>query len=109
MPRHSNRYNTARSKVDRHKQYMPAEAVDLMRDGATAKFDETVEVHLSTGVDPRHADQQVRGVVTLPLGQAASCAFCFCQRDGVSLAEESGRDHVGARKIGKRFGEAARC
>jgi large subunit ribosomal protein L1 len=104
MPRHSNRYNAARSKVDRLKQYMPAEAVDLMRGGATAKFDETVEVHLSTGVDPRHADQQVRGVVTLPHGTGRVVRILvFASADGVSLAEEAGADHVGGEDLAKQI------
>ncbi len=104
MPRHSNRYNAARSKVDRNKQYMPADAVGLMRDGATAKFDETVEVHLSTGVDPRHADQQVRGVVTLPHGTGRVVRILvFAGADGISRAEEAGADHVGGEDLAKRI------
>ncbi|MCY3708222.1 MAG: 50S ribosomal protein L1 [Caldilineaceae bacterium] len=104
MPKHGKRYNAARSKIDRNTQYQPAEAVDLMRDGATAKFDETVEVHLSTGVDPRHADQQVRGVVTLPHGTGRVVRILvFAGADGVSVAEEAGADYVGGEDLAKRI------
>ena len=104
MPTHSNRYNTARSKVDRNKQYLPAAAVDLMQESATSKFDETVELHLSTGVDPRHAEQQVRGVVTLPHGTGRVVRILvFAGADGVSLAEEAGADFVGGEELAKRI------
>ena len=104
MPTHSNRYNTARSKVDRNKQYLPAAAVDLMQESATSKFDETVELHLSTGVDPRHAEQQVRGVVTLPHGTGRVVRILvFAGADGVSLAEEAGADYVGGEDLAKRI------
>jgi large subunit ribosomal protein L1 len=104
MPTHSNRYNTARSKVDRNKQYLPAAAVDLMQESATSKFDETVELHLSTGVDPRHAEQQVRGVVTLPHGTGRVVRILvFAGADGVSLAEEAGADHVGGEDLAKQI------
>ena len=104
MPKHSSRYNTARSKVDRNKQYMPVEAVGLVREGATAKFNETVEVHLSTGVDPRHADQQVRGVVTLPHGTGRVVRILvFAGADGVSQAEEAGADYVGGEDLAKQI------
>ena len=106
MPKHSNRYNAARSKVDRNKQYMPAEAVDLVREGGTAKFDETVEVHLNTGVDPRHAEQQVRGVVTLPHGTGRVVRILvFAGDDGISQAEEAGADYVGGEDLAKRIQE----
>ena len=104
MPTHSNRYNTARSKVDRNKQYLPAAAVDLMQESATSKFDETVELHLSTGVDPRHAEQQVRGVVTLPHGTGRVVRILvFAGADGVSLAEQAGADYVGGEDLAKRI------
>lgn len=74
MGRHGKRYEALRAGVDRNTMHSPAEAVALVKKGANAKFDETIEVHLNTTVDPRHADQQVRGVVTLPNGQAGKCA-----------------------------------
>lgn len=104
MPKHSKRYNTAHAKGDRNEQYLPAQAVDLVREGATAKFDETVEVHLSTGVDPRHADQQVRGVVTLPHGTGRVVRILvFAGADGISFAEEAGADFVGGEDLAKQI------
>ncbi len=61
-------YKTANAKIERFKLYEPAEALQLVKEVASAKFDETVEVHIKLGVDPRHADQQVRGTVSLPHG-----------------------------------------
>ena len=104
MPTHSSRYKAARSKIDRIKQYLPAAAVDLLRENGTAKFDETVEVHLSTGVDPRHADQQVRGVVVLPHGTGRVVRILvFAGADGISQAEEAGADYVGGEDLAKRI------
>ncbi len=104
MPKHSKRYNVAFSKVDRNKQYMPAAAVDLVRESATAKFNETVEMHLNTGVDPRHADQQVRGVVTLPHGTGRVMRILvFAGADGLSQAEEAGADYVGGEDLAQRI------
>ncbi len=104
MPKHSRRYHEVRSKVDRYKQYMPDAAVELVRESATAKFNETVEVHLNTGVDPRHADQQVRGVVTLPHGTGRVVRILvFAGADGISLAEEAGADYVGGADLAQRI------
>lgn len=61
-------YKEATAKIDRNKLYEPAEAIKLVKEVAAAKFDETVEAHVKLGVDPRHADQQVRGTVSLPHG-----------------------------------------
>ena len=63
MAKHSKRFNAVFGKVDRMQNYEPAQAVDLVKETASAKFDETVEVHLRMGVDPRYSDQQVRGVL----------------------------------------------
>lgn len=104
MPKHSRRYHEVRNKVDRYKQYMPDAAVELVRESATAKFNETVEVHLNTGVDPRHADQQVRGVVTLPHGTGRVVRILvFAGADGTSLAEEAGADYVGGADLAQRI------
>lgn len=100
MPKHSKRYNSAFSKVDREKYHEPEEAVGLLKETATAKFDETVEVHLRMGVDPRHADQQVRGVVTLPNGTGRTVRILvFAGPDGQAAAREAGADHVGAEDL----------
>lgn len=100
MPKHSKRFVELQSKVDRTKNYMPAEAIDLVKSCSNAKFDETVEVHLRMGVDPRYADQQVRGVVTLPNGTGRTVRILvFAGPDGQALAREAGADYVGAEDL----------
>ncbi len=104
MPKHSKRYNEVRSKIDRNKYYQPEEAVALVKEAATAKFDETIELHLNTGVDPRHADQQVRGVVTLPHGTGRQVRILvFAGPDGVKAAEEAGADYVGGEDLAEKI------
>lgn len=104
MPRHSKRYNEVRAKVDRDSNYQPTEAVELVRQTATAKFDETIEVHLRMGVDPRHADQQIRGVVTLPNGTGREVKIVvFAGPDGQALATEAGADYVGADDLAEKI------
>ena len=96
MPKHSKRYDAAREQVDANAQYEPADAIRKVKEMATAKFDETVEVHLRTGVDPRYAEQQVRGVVTLPAGTGRTVRILvFAGPDGAELARQSGADYVG--------------
>lgn len=100
MAKHSKRYNEARAKVDRDTNYQPAEAVRLLREVSNAKFDETVELHLRMGVDPRHADQQIRGVVTLPHGTGREVRIAvFANPEGQALAREAGADHVGGEEL----------
>lgn len=100
MAKHSKRYNEARAKVDRDTNYEPAEAVRLLREVSNAKFDETVELHLRMGVDPRHADQQIRGVVTLPHGTGREVRIAvFANPEGQALAREAGADHVGGEEL----------
>jgi large subunit ribosomal protein L1 len=97
MAKHSKRFNAVFGKVDRMQNYDPAQAVDLVKETASAKFDETVEVHLRMGVDPRYSDQQVRGVVTLPNGTGRTVRILvFAGPDGQALAREAGADFVGA-------------
>ncbi len=80
--------------------------MNLVRELATANFDETIEVHINTGVDPRHADQQVRGVVTLPHGTGRQVRILvFAGPDGASLAEEAGADYVGGEDLAKKIQE----
>jgi large subunit ribosomal protein L1 len=106
MPKHSKRYNAIQSKVDRTQMYTPDEAIQLVKSTATARFDETVEVHLNTGVDPRHADQQVRGVVTLPHGTGREVRILvFAGPDGQELARNAGADHVGGEDLAQRIQE----
>lgn len=100
MPKHSKRFAALQGKVDRTKAYAPAEALGLVKELSTAKFDETVEVHLRMGVDPRHADQQVRGVVTLPNGTGRTVRILvFANPEGQALAKEAGADYVGAENL----------
>jgi large subunit ribosomal protein L1 len=100
MTKHSKRFVSLQSKVDRVKAHQPAEAVALVKGLANAKFDETVEVHMRMGVDPRYADQQVRGVVTLPNGTGRTVRILvFANPEGQTLAREAGADYVGAEDL----------
>jgi large subunit ribosomal protein L1 len=106
MPKHSKRFKAAQAKVDPQQQYSPEEAIRLVKENATAKFDETVEVHMRMGVDPRYAEQQVRGVVTLPSGTGRQVRILvFAGPDGASLAQEAGADYVGAEDLAARIQE----
>jgi large subunit ribosomal protein L1 len=96
MAQHGKKYQDAAKQVDRVKQYAPAEAVDLLKQVAFTKFNETVEVHVRLGVDPRHADQQVRSTVLLPAGLGKEVRILvFAEGDGARLAEQAGADYVG--------------
>lgn len=104
MGRHGKRYTAIRSGVDREKMYSPEEAVALVKKNATAKFDETIEAHLNTTVDPRHADQQVRGVVTLPHGTGRQVRILvFAGPDGQANATEAGADYVGGDDLASKI------
>ena len=94
----------ALTKVEHEKLYQPQEAVDLLKQIAFAKFDETVEVHLRTGVDPRHADQVIRSSVALPAGTGKTRrVVAFAQGDKVREAEEAGADVVGGEDLVQRI------
>ena len=106
MSRNGKKYEAAVQLVDRQKAYGPQEALELIKQVAYAKFDETVELHLRLGVDPRHADQQVRGVVLLPHGLGRRVrVLVFTQGEGVRLGEEAGADHVGGDDLIKKIEE----
>jgi large subunit ribosomal protein L1 len=95
MPKHGKGYRAAVEKVDRERLYEPTEAISLAKELAFAKFDETLEVHIHLGVDPRHADQQVRDVVVLPHGLGKSVSvLVFAQGDGATMARDAGADYV---------------
>ncbi len=97
MPKHGKKYIAAAAKVDRNQYYPPQDAINLAKETAVVKFDSTVEVHLRMGVDPRHADQQVRGVVVMPAGSGKQVRIlAFADGDGARLASEAGADFVGA-------------
>ena len=96
MPKHGKKFRNATALVEEDRTYAPAEAVELVKKTAIAAFDETVEIHLRTNADPRHADQMVRGVAGLPhgLGRAVR-VLAFAQGDAARTAEEAGADFVG--------------
>src|SRR5205814_7502797 len=106
MARHGKNYVEAKAKVDREHEYEPAEAVRLLKETKTAKFDESVEVHIRTGLNVRHADEQLRGTIALPhgLGKDVKIAV-FAQGDKAREAEEAGADIVGAEDLAKRIEE----
>jgi large subunit ribosomal protein L1 len=95
MAKHGKKYLAALAKVDVDRWYTPEEAVALVKETSITKFDSTIEVHMRLGVDPRHADQQVRDVVVLPHGLGKSVrVLVFAQGDGAALAREAGADVV---------------
>ena len=103
MPKRGTRYSTATAAIEKDFEYQPDEAVSLAKKNATAKFDETVELHLRTGADPRHADQMIRGVALLPHGVGKTVRVTvFTQGEAVSVAEEAGADFVGSDEVIKR-------
>ena len=91
------KYSDSLKLIDRAKQYDPEEAIALVKKTAKAKFDETVEISVRLGVDPRHADQQVRGAVVLPNGTGKTVrVLVICKADKAAEAEAAGADFVGA-------------
>jgi large subunit ribosomal protein L1 len=101
--KHGKRYRANLEKVDREHAYPPAEAVAIIKDFDAAKFDETVEVHIRTGLNVRHAEQQLRGTISLPhgLGKEMTVAV-FAKGDKAREAEEAGADVVGAEDLAER-------
>lgn len=94
------KYQESAKLVDRAKLYDPKEALELVQQTAKAKFDESVEVHAKLGVDPRHADQQVRGVVVLPHGTGKTLkVLVFAKGEKAKEAEAAGADFVGAEEL----------
>ena len=95
MAKHGKKYLAAKAKVDENQLYEPKAAVSLVKETSTTKFDATVEIHMRLGVDPRHADQQVRDVVVLPHGLGKTVrVLVFAQGDGATMAREAGADYV---------------
>ena len=93
MASRGKRYNKASELIEEGHEYIPSEAVGILKKTATAKFDETVELHLRTGADPRHADQQVRGISVLPHGIGKQVrVLVFAQGETILAAKESGAD-----------------
>ncbi len=95
MPKHGKKYLAAAAKIDQNKDYSPAEAVALVKQTSFTDFDSTVELHIRLGVDPRHADQQVRDVVVLPHGLGKMVrVLVFAQGDGATMARDAGADVI---------------
>ena len=106
MARHGKRYRDQLAKIDREREYSPSEAIGLIKEIQSAKFAETVETHVRTGLNVRHADQQLRGTISLPngLGKDVTVAV-FAQGDKVREAEEAGADVVGGEDLAERIQE----
>ena len=104
MARRGRKYREAAAKVDGDKYYSRAEGVKLIKETAYTKFDPTVEVHLRRGVDPRHADQQVRDVVILPHGLGKTVrVLVFAEGEDARLAEDAGADFIADNELIKKI------
>ncbi len=104
MARHGKNYQAAVKLLDRTKTYPPQEAIELAKKMAQARFDETVELHLRMGVDPRNANQQVRGVVLLPHGLGKEVrVLVFAQGEAEKIAKDAGADFVGGDELVKKI------
>ena len=102
--KHGKKYVDAPKLIDRTKLYDTTEAVDTVIKTATAKFDETIELHVKLGVDSRHADQQVRGAVVLPNGTGKKIrVLAICKGENEKLAQEAGADYVGAEDMTQKI------
>ena len=98
--KHGKKYSDAAKAIDRMTQYEPTEAIALAKKAAVAKFDETIEVHIRTGCDGRHADQQIRGAVVLPNGTGKTVkVLVFAKGDKLNEAEAAGADFVGGEEL----------
>ncbi len=106
MAHHGKAYEDAKQRLDREREYSPAEALSLVKELSSAKFNESVEVHVRTGLNVRHADEQLRGTIALPngLGKNVKVAV-FAQGDKAREAEEAGADVVGGEDLAKQIQE----
>ncbi len=106
MVKHGRRYRDQLAKIDREREYSPSEAIGLIKEIQSAKFSETVETHVRTGLNVRHADQQLRGTISLPngLGRDVTVAV-FAKGDKAREAEEAGADVVGEEDLAERIQE----
>jgi large subunit ribosomal protein L1 len=104
MAKHGKKYLEALKKLDTDHLYPPKEAIDLVKATSYAKFDATVELHIRTGADPRHADQQVRGVALLPSGLGKQIrVLVFAQGEAAKIAEDAGADYIGSDDLAKKI------
>jgi len=106
MPKHGKAYLDAKQRFDRAREYEPVEAISLVKNLSPAKFNESIEVHVRTGLNVRHADEQLRGTIALPngLGKDVKIAV-FAQGDKAREAEEAGADIVGGEDLAKQIQE----
>ncbi len=106
MAKRSKRFRETLSKVDRNKLYDLEEAFKLVKETATANFDETIELSVKLGVDPKHADQQVRGAVVLPHGTGKEVkVLVFAKGEKADEAREAGADYVGGQEYAEKIGQ----
>lgn len=104
MAKHSKRYREMVEKVDSENLYSPQSALELVKETSTANFDETVELHVKLGVDPKHADQNIRGTVALPNGTGREVKVAvFAKGEKVKEAEEAGADIVGSDDLAEKI------
>ena len=106
MAKRGKNYTAVMEKIDREKLYEPKEAIQIIKEGAFAKFDETVEVHIRTGLDSRHADQQLRGTIVLPHGLGkGQRVVVFAEGEAARIAQQAGADEVGGDELVKKVEE----
>jgi large subunit ribosomal protein L1 len=104
MPKHGKKYLAAVAQIDPDTQYKPAEAVDLLKKTNFVNFDPTIEVHMRLGIDPRHADQQLRSTATLPHGTGKSVrVLVFAEGEGERIALDAGADYAGSDELINRI------
>jgi large subunit ribosomal protein L1 len=100
MPKHGKKYIAAASQIEKDKLYTPEEAAALVKSTSYVNFDPTLELHLRLGIDPRHADQQVRATATLPHGTGKQVrVLVFAEGDGERIALDAGADHAGSDEL----------
>ncbi|MFW5856166.1 MAG: 50S ribosomal protein L1 [Bacillota bacterium] len=104
MPKHSRRFKELKEKVDRSELFQPEEALDKVKDLATANFEESIELAVNLGVNPKHADQNIRGTVVLPNGTGQEVkVIVFAKGEKIKEAEEAGADVVGGEDLAERI------
>src|SRR6056297_3344875 len=104
MPKRGKKYQDSSKAVDKEKLYDVKEAIDLVQETANANFDETIELHIRLGVDPRHADQQIRGAVVLPHGTGKTKkVLVFAKGEKAKEAEAAGADYVGEQELADKI------
>lgn len=100
MAKHGKNFNIIAAQIDRERTYPAAEIIELLKANTTARFNETFELHMRMGVDPRHADQMVRGVVVMPRGTGKTVRILvFADGEEATIAEEAGADYVGLEEM----------